>query len=406
MNVRLRGRHRKLLAAGIVAAATLLTTGCAGSDGDSGSSAESGAADNSEPIQLYASLGLSGANQANSAAFGAGLQAAVDTINENGGLLGRDVELATENNESDPTKAVSLLQEQLGEDAPDWVWAGSSSSDALAMLGVLTREKIMAFSPGSAPQVGDPSQFPYSFSAGVTSASIADALTQQLTDEGYKTVGILTANNAFGGAAAQSYAAAFEDAGLKVVAETYEPDAVEMKGPLGRIQEGNPDVVVFNDFIHPTYVLKSRTELGMGDVPFLGDLSASLSDLTATLTDEDMDGVTVATYEVQTTAADGQGVKNLLDSLAANDVKVSGGLQLYSMPYDSVLAWANAVEAVGSLDADKVKAALEGNEGDTYTLAASDDYGWTDKVHQAGGIPFVMIPVSPMNADGQFETTP
>jgi ABC-type branched-subunit amino acid transport system substrate-binding protein len=401
VNVRHHGRRGRFIAAVLVAAATLLMTACAGSD----DKAASGSSD-SKPIQLYASLGLSGANQTNSAAFGAGLQAGVDTVNAKGGVLGRKLELVTENNESDPTKAVSLLQDQLRKASPDWVWAGSSSSDALAMLGVLTQKKIMAFSPGSAPQVGDPTQFPYSFSAGVTSSSIADALTKYLTGKGYKSVGILTANNAFGDAAAQGYKAAFEKAGLKVSAETYEPDAVEMKGPLARLQEGHPDVVVFNDFIHPTYVLKSRTELGMGNVPFLGDLSASLTDLTGTLTDADKKGVTVTTYEVQTTSADGPGVKGLLDALAKDNVKVSGGLQLYSMPYDSVLAWANAVKAVGSLDADKVKKALEDNKGDTFTRAASDDYGWSDKVHQATAIPFVMIPVSPLNSDGQFEIAP
>jgi ABC-type branched-subunit amino acid transport system substrate-binding protein len=382
----------------LAVAVSLLATACASSDSE-------GDTEGSGPVSLYASLGLSGSSSSFAPALEAGIQAAVTTINDRGGLIGRQIKLEVENNESDPTKAVSNLQERIREDAPDLVWAGSTSSETLAMLGITTREKVTSLNNGSAPEIGDASTFPYSFSAGVGNEAQANFLAAELTEKGYETVGVLTATGAFGEALRGQYEETFEAAGLEVISETYEPDAVEMDGPLARIDDKNPDAVVFNDFVHPSYVLKSRTKIGMGDIPFYGDISTTINDISGTLSEEEKRGVELASYSVQTTAADRPGVDDLVDALDEANVKISTGLYLYALAYDTVLAYANAVESVKSMDVDEVRSAMEAGAGDTYRLALTDDVGWTEDVHIGSGEDsslFTLIPVSPMKA-GQFQ---
>lgn len=390
-------RRRSMATISLVAVVSLLATACASSDG--------GGDDSDGPLKMYASLGVSGASSAIAKPLKAGMEAAIGEVNEKGGLLGREMELEVENNESDPTKAVSKLQKRLNGSGADVVWAGSTSSETLAMLSMTTREKVIALNNGSAPEIGDAKEFPYSFSAGVGNEAQANFLTKILQDKGYKTIGVLTATGAFGEALNSQYEKTFKAAGMTVVSETYEPDAVEMDGPLGRIGDKNPDVVVFNDFLHPTYVLKSRVKAGLDDVPFIGDISTTLSDISGTVSAAEKQGVELASYTVQTSEATRPAVETLKSRLDKNGTEVASGLYLYALAYDTVLAYANAVEAAGSVDVDKVRDAMVGNEGDSFELTLTDDIGWTEDVHIGSGADseiFTMIPVSPM-VDGQFQ---
>lgn len=392
-------RRRLVTAVSFMAVMSVAATGCAGTSAASGNTAAK------PDFVFYASLGLSGASSSFATALQAGMSAAVATVNDHGGLLGRKMKLDVENNESTPTKAVSNLQNRLTNGAPDLVWAGSTSSETLALLSLTTRAKVISLNNGSAPEIGNASTFPYSFSAGVGNEAQAQFLLQKLKDKGYKRIGVLTATGAFGQALSSQYKKTFEAAGLTVIPESYEPDAVEMDGPLARIRDKSPDAVVFNDFVNPAYILASRIKAGMGNVPFFGDASTTVNDMSATVSADQKQGVMLMSYKVQTTAADRPGVKNLIQALSKANVKISSGLYLYALAYDTVLAYADAVEATGSTDVNKVRAAMESGEGKTYQLALTDNIGWTKDVHIGAGKDaelFSLIPVSPMVA-GQFQ---
>ncbi|GAA1787363.1 ABC transporter substrate-binding protein [Pseudarthrobacter sulfonivorans] len=392
-------RRRLVTAISFMAVMSVAATGCAATSASSTN--ESGKAD----FVLYASLGRSGASASFASSIEAGINAAVATVNDQGGLLGRPMKLEVENNESVATKAVSNLQNRLRNGAPDLVWAGSTSSETLAMLSLTTREKVIALNNASAPQIGEASTFPYSFSAGVGNEAQAQFLLRNLKEKGHKTIGVLTAKGAFGEALSSQYKKTFEGAGLTVIPESYEPDAVEMDGPLARIRDKGPDAVVFNDFVHPAYILASRVKAGMGNVPFYGDASTTINDMSKTVSADQKEGVTLMSYKVQTTAADRPAVKNLIQTLNKANVSISSGLYLYALAYDTVLAYANAVEATKSTDVDKVRTAMESGEGKKYALALTDNIGWTKDVHIGAGEDaelFSLIPVSPMVA-GQFQ---
>ena len=76
-----------------ITAALALTVGACGGDDDSGGSASGGGGDSSKPIKIGASLPLTGEFSEPGKAAQQGYELWVDTINQNGGLLGRKVEL-------------------------------------------------------------------------------------------------------------------------------------------------------------------------------------------------------------------------------------------------------------------------------------------------------------------------
>ena len=386
-----------------LAAVGMLTSACA-----SNSTATAASGNSSQPFLYYAVIGLSGAEAGYSVAFKTALQAAANTINSDGGLLGRKINLVIANDQSSPTQAVSLLQAQLQKQKPDAVWAGSSDSETLPMAQLLMPDKVMTFSPGSSTQLGNAKAFPYYFSASVRTADIADYLASYLVSKGYKTVGQLSGTDAFGQNAAQQYKAAFEKAGLKVVAASYDPSAVQMVAPLESIKAGNPDVVVFTDFVAPQYVLESRLTAGMSNIPFLGDLSSTAVDISPSVNSNEEKNLLLTYYKEDIkggpeAAQEPPGVTGLLKALNDLGGKAPLPLSTYSIAYDSLLAYANAVEAVGSTDVDKVRAAMEENLGHKFPLSLADDPGWTTEDHIANPRDaFTTMPVAPLS-NGQYD---
>jgi branched-chain amino acid transport system substrate-binding protein len=126
------GRLMKLLT--LFAALSLLASACGGDDDDDDAtttSAEAGAdttaAQSDDPVIFATSLPLTGDFAIPGSKHADGYQFCVDEINRVGGLLGRDVELVIDDNQSVPETAVSQVQRQIDVDGAD-VLLGTFSS--------------------------------------------------------------------------------------------------------------------------------------------------------------------------------------------------------------------------------------------------------------------------------------
>ncbi|MCW2757260.1 MAG: branched-chain amino acid transporter substrate-binding protein, partial [Nocardioidaceae bacterium] len=118
---------------GLAAVSALALSAC-------GSNASSGSSGGSYRI-LYVA-GQTGVLSPTAIAIGRGIKAHVDAINAEGGLDGKKIVLQTKDDQSDPTRGVTLVQEQLnGDNPPDLVIPGVSSNEALAVAPLLARSK-------------------------------------------------------------------------------------------------------------------------------------------------------------------------------------------------------------------------------------------------------------------------
>src|SRR5699024_6661063 len=72
----------------------------------------------------------------------------VEEVNENGGLLGKEVELIIVDDQSDEAQAVSLLQDVISQNDVDLLLGGYPGSSAAAQMNVAEQHKMVYVSMG------------------------------------------------------------------------------------------------------------------------------------------------------------------------------------------------------------------------------------------------------------------
>jgi branched-chain amino acid transport system substrate-binding protein len=127
-----RRSSRWLLA--LLAAVSLVASACASGEDDAATGGGGDAAGSDEPIVVGGTLGLTGTYSGPSAGYKVAYDYWLEQVNENGGLLGRPVEMKIYDDESNPTTAQQLYQTLINEDQVDLLlaltrlpWAAPSS---------------------------------------------------------------------------------------------------------------------------------------------------------------------------------------------------------------------------------------------------------------------------------------
>src|SRR5690606_900492 len=89
-------------------------------------------------------LNQAGAGALNAQAAAQAARAAVEVLNERGGILGNDVVLEIVETGGDPTTAVTKLNERLASGpTPHLILPGNTSAEALPMAPVITQAKVL-----------------------------------------------------------------------------------------------------------------------------------------------------------------------------------------------------------------------------------------------------------------------
>jgi branched-chain amino acid transport system substrate-binding protein len=293
------------------------------------------------------------------------MQAAVTYVNKNGGVDGRKATLTVLDDKLDPTTAVTLLQQQIQTAKPDLVWPGATSNESLAILPVLTRNKILSIGNTQSDLINNPTKYPYEFSIVTQNSLEAVAAAAKLQTEGITKVALLTANDANGTSVAAAYTNALKADQISVAAETYAPTDLDMTAQLQRLQATNPDILLLQAPAGGPaigYVLKDRTKIGW-DVKTLGTTSVGDgNNLSLTSTAADWKNLQLMVYPVNTQTGptvDRPAMKALQSSLKKAGSKYNQLMQIYAAPWDSLMIAKIGITQAKSFDADKVQKALE-----------------------------------------------
>jgi len=103
-------------------------------------------AQSNDTIKLGLSLPLSGPNAPVGQPQSIGVQIARDQINAKGGILGKELEFVTLDDQGDPARAIANLHELAGKGI-NLVIGPSLTSEAMAVIGALTAEKVVVMGP-------------------------------------------------------------------------------------------------------------------------------------------------------------------------------------------------------------------------------------------------------------------
>lgn len=141
----------RLIAAGVLM--SLVAVACGGGEDDASGGDATGGGDRptGEPVVIGMDLDSTGPGAPYSTIAGDTIEDAVDELNENGGILGRPVELVVENDESDPTKTPSIVRKLLEQNA-DVLILQSAGAAVQQAKPVVQEGGVVAIAPTSISQ--------------------------------------------------------------------------------------------------------------------------------------------------------------------------------------------------------------------------------------------------------------
>lgn len=346
---RMRKYLRKTAAIVTSAVLALSVMGCGGSSGGSGGE---------DTVTVGLLHSLTGSMAISEVSVRDAELLAIEEINKNGGVLGKQIEYIEEDGASEPSTFATKAEKLLGEDEVSTVFGCWTSSSRKAVKQVFEDYGNLLWYPVQYEGMEASENIVYMGAA--PNQQIVPAI-EYLVDQGYKKIFLLGSDYVFPRTANMIINAQVDAIdGVEVVGEEYAAmDQTEFSSIIKKIQDAKPDVIV-------------NTLNGTGNVSFfkqLADKNISSDDIMTM-------SFSIAEEEVKTIGADI--LKGNLVSwnyyqttdtprnqefVKAYKAKF-GEDRVTSDPaeaaYDAVYTWAAACEKAGSFEVEDVRAALDG----------------------------------------------
>ncbi|MFC6864356.1 urea ABC transporter substrate-binding protein [Halomicroarcula sp. GCM10025817] len=208
--------------------------------GDGGSTGSSGSDD--DPI----TVGVVDAQSGNAALTGTpkvlASELAVSEINDDGGILGREVELLTPDPESDINTFQQHVRRLINEDDADAIWCGIRSSVREAVRPIMDQnEQLYFYTTQYEGGVCDK----YTFPMGATARQQLRPVMELMTDKFGTDIYTIAADYNFGQLSADWVEILADDMGANVIGEEFVPlSQSQFSSSINNIQEADPDFVM------------------------------------------------------------------------------------------------------------------------------------------------------------------
>lgn len=226
-----------------------------------------------EAVKIGVVVELSGAGAPSGTNWRDGIRIAVDEINAGGGILGKKVETAEYDTQTDPQTSRALVQKAIDEGAYA-IWGTIYSGSTIVNMLVAQQAGVPQFVGSEAPAIvtkGNP--FIFRTSSGAQKG--VPALTPYFKDTlGAKKVGIAWVNNEFGKGGRDVFAAEMKNAGIEVVADVpSEQGQADYAADVAKLKESGADAifVYMNQEESARFLIEARKQ-GL-DKPLIGEVT-------------------------------------------------------------------------------------------------------------------------------------
>jgi branched-chain amino acid transport system substrate-binding protein len=350
-------------------------------------SLQPGSAQSGKPFRVAFMAGLSGPEAQAQQAILQGAQLAAKRVNSQGGILGRPVEITVFDHQFDPSRAVSMLQQDILTQNWDVIYAGGGARTTGPMLPFLANVKVLQFAPfiTTTDLATLTTTNPTFFDVLPSLYDAASAFAQYAQKVGVKKIAILYQTDPYGAAVHTAYEAAAKKLGITVVSEGYDTSTVDITPTLIRLKAENPDHLFASALGSPAgHVLNSLDKLGW-DVPLIGDVTFGTTNLPALAPERTYSKLVVQAYHstvyVPPDKRSGR-LKAFLTDLASAG-PITQGFAAYAVGWDVIMLTSLAAKQANSTDAMKMVHALERLDVPerSKTFVGYDDYGFTPTNH-------------------------
>jgi branched-chain amino acid transport system substrate-binding protein len=206
--------------------------------------ANNDAADTDEPITVGYITPLTGDFSPLGTDNELAVELAVQQINDDGGVLGRELELITHDDQSNPDQAV-LAFNDLMDDEPAAIIGSAFSNSAMALLEQVEREQIPYISPTPADEQVDPVR-DHVFVVPALAGHYAERALEYFADEGMTSIAVAYSETSYGIAGYEALEAAADDFGIELeVVEEFEQDTTDYGHILADVESADVDATLF-----------------------------------------------------------------------------------------------------------------------------------------------------------------
>jgi ABC-type branched-subunit amino acid transport system substrate-binding protein len=323
------------------------------------------AASAQDTIKIGSSLGLTGYGSLTDGHWRDGLAVAIEAVNKQGGVLGKKLQLVTEDNKSTPQQAVVVYRKMMSEDNVVAFNSGCISAGNFAAASVVTKAKLPMFLCSILPR--QPEEVKWAFQFLPPPKYEVDTRYQFLKNKTkVRKIGLLADPSPYvtlmKGIAEKTAA----EYGLEVVAsETYQQDDSDFSVQIGRINAAGAGAVIMlgqgNAVITAANNIRS---LGLKDMMMLASIQELDIHLAAgkVLGDQYM-----APSPMIQVASDDMSVLTDPKARAAAEPFVKAMKEKYgrtdnaqaSRAWDSMMMMVMAMKAAGTTNGEKVRDAFE-----------------------------------------------
>ncbi|WBU56218.1 ABC transporter substrate-binding protein [Paracoccus sediminicola] len=343
--------------------------------------AQDQSSDGGEPVKVGLIFPLSGGAGPQGQHVNWAIEAMADIINEEGGVMGRQIELVSRDDESTPAVGVSRANELISEGV-EVIIEGWNSPVTLAMQPVISRAGILdltAISKADPILSGEGNSLPVRFNS--SNAQDGEVVARYIADNEFTRVAFLTENDAYGNGAQESIEGALQAMGHeyeKVAEEKFPFEQADFRVQLSNVRSANPDVTV---------AINANEGLGMPALIRQAKRSRLPGELVAAV-----GTVAPSVIEVAGPGADGLIGADIyfpnVEPFASNEMNqrfVAKTEEMHDYTPDKFMAlgaaalqvWAMAVEEVGSFEKDAVAERIRGGRfnGTIFGDVAFEDSG-------------------------------
>lgn len=204
----------------------------------------------------------------------AGVQLAINEINEAGGALGKPVQLTTGDSGDTSTDIASQTVARLLSENVDAIVGAASSSVTLTVIDTITAAGVVQFSPANtSKKLSTYADKGLYFRDAPSDILQGQVLGELIAGDGYTTLGILALDDDYGTGLAEDLTNSFEASGGEVVKTIiYDPAAETFDAEVGEMAAAGAEAIMLIGFEESSRVLTTMIEqgIGPGDVPVYG----------------------------------------------------------------------------------------------------------------------------------------
>ncbi len=234
----------------------------------------------------------------------AGVQLAVDEINEAGGVLDTDVVKFDGDSGDTTTDIASQTVDRLLSQDADVIVGAASSGVSLTVIDAITGAGVVHFSPANtSPDFTNYDDGGLYFRTAPSDVLQGRVMGNTLIDDGFLDVGILALDDAYGTGLADNVEQSVVDGGGTITDKIiYNPQAATFSAEVGQLKASNPEAIVLIGFEETKKVIPELIAQGIGpqDVP-LYLVDGNLADYSADFQPGTLEGTKATLPGAETT---------------------------------------------------------------------------------------------------------